>query len=314
MKLGPQIVILVSLAGLFAYCAYGTVTHSGIPAYLMALELSLTGWSEETLTMAVTFIVLCIPVTLAVVGILKLFPASMVWIDQPAGGRVGAPQPDLMRQLSKPVTNISWKVVGWVAASPLAVLAVLYPVLYLIDQHDQSEKIYPVDLSQGPAAVPKDAKFVRLTGVMARRYAVTYKSGTNGSEDTIELFTPIVENGWKPGSPSRYFVRYQTHAYGGPPSWPDVFRQRGAAQFTGKIVRSMPVFAESKFRSEGLKLDSQYVLIDWKDLPGEHIPHSDNANDAAIICVGLSALLAFFAMVAKWSVAMKVKAASRRRV
>ena len=40
----------------------------------------------------------------------------------------------------------------------------------------------------------------------------------------------------------------------------------GVTRISGRIGRGLPAYAESAFRSQGVKLDSTYTVIDWKDL------------------------------------------------
>jgi hypothetical protein len=246
--------ILYALAALI-YTVFGMVTHSGLNGYLMKLELDTFGAAEDHITALVVFFALFIPLAAITVIVEKLAP-SLIWNYAPTANQ----KPEPLDRLNRPLQHVSWKAVLVVTAIPLVIGAVLVPMFYFSDQQDQQEKVYAVDLTSGAEDLPKEAKFVELTGVMARSYAFTLKSTLNGSV-SYELFAPITGKGWTPADPVRYFVRHE-------------------------------------FRSNGLKLSSSYAVIDWRELPNHQVPSdSDNALMAGVFSGGI-AVIVFIVMAA----------------
>jgi len=286
-----QIVVIIWLLAVMVYCIYSSITESGLAAYVMELEMAVFGVAGTRITMLLTMFLLFVPASVAPTIVAKLFP-SQVWIDAntitPPNADV--PKPGLLERMNQPVQiqHISWKAVLWVTAIPVALAAILYPILNYSDKRDQQEKIYTIDLKAGAPDPPKQAKFVELTGLIARPYVVMFKK-TSGGSASYELFAPITGKGWTPADPVRFVVRDEVEASGGEAQWPDAFRQRNIAQFSGKITRSLPAYVERDFRSRGLRFDPAYTVIEWKDLPGNKVPSSEDAGDAAIICLGLGA-------------------------
>lgn len=227
-----------------------------------------------------------------------------------------APQPiQPVEPVSKPVWPYPWKTAWAALFLPIALGAVLYPIAKSSNERDRRATIYAVDLTSGSAAFPEDARFVRVTGVLARSFALTFKKHFPGPgsrtssyrDDLYEIFAPLTGVGWTPADPVRYFVRHEVEAYPHA-QWPGAFRVRGAAQFSGKLSPSLPWFAENHFRSQGLKLAPPYTVIEWKDLPVEP---SDPVG-AWIILTGLGALFFSVVLVSSWVFRRKMEALQKK--
>ena len=217
--------------------------------------------------------------------------------------------------VSKPVWPYPWKTAWAALFLPIALGAVLYPMVNSWNERDRRATIYAVDLTSGSSAFPEDARFVRVTGVLARSFALTFKKhftspGSRAStynDDLYEIFAPLTGVGWTPADPVRYFVRHEVEAYPRA-QWPGAFRVRGAAQFPGKLSHSLPSFAEHHFRSQGLKLAPPYTVIEWKDLP---VQPSDPVR-VWIILTGLGALLFSVVLVSSWVFRRKMEALQKK--
>jgi hypothetical protein len=85
---------------------YGAFTQSGLPAYIMQLELWLTGWSETKITILLTVFVLFMLLS----GILRIYgrlATSLSWVGGTDPNWVGpaVPDPNLMARLNRRPTN-----------------------------------------------------------------------------------------------------------------------------------------------------------------------------------------------------------------
>jgi hypothetical protein len=289
-----QIIWAVCFIVAVAYTVYSLATGSGLFGYLMALEMNLIGMAEETITAMLTFGVLVAPLW-AVTGIVAKIAPTQVWA---AANRLPPRSPGgstLLEKLNRPVDRISWKAVLGATAIPLLTGVVVFAVMYNSDQRDQQERIYPIDIRSAAADPPKNAKFVELTGLVARSYTLTFKHSNDSTASEYELFVPITEAGWTSTDPVRYFARasaYEASLGQGDVRWPDAFRQSSAAQFSGRISQSLPAYVETKYRSRGLKFGPSYLVIELMDFPDHKVPSSNNALLAAGICL-LIAVSAF---------------------
>ena len=295
-----QVIWAVYFIAALAYMAYGVATGSGLPAYLERLEMDIIGMAEDHITVVLTFglLIAALWVLTRITG--RLAP-SLVWAPPgaPNQSEAGLPTSSLLGKLNRPVQRVSWKAVFVITAIPLLIGAVISPVVYYSDQRNQHERIYPIDLTSGVADPPRNAKFVELTGLVARSYALSYKHSDSSTPSLYELFVPVTGEGWTPADPVRYFVTisaYEASLGKGDVEWPDAFRQGSAAHFSGKISRSLPSYVESRYRSKGLRLAPTYSVIEWDTFPDHKVSSSFDAKVAAGICL-VGAGIAFFAAV-----------------
>jgi hypothetical protein len=239
-------------------------TESGLGAYLFKLELDIIGAGEEVLTGLLTFGILLMPLW-AITRILGKLSPSLVWTPADIANR---PERSPAGRMNRPVRSLSWKAVLGFTAIPILVGAVLLPVIYYTEQRDRQEKVYAIDLTAGVADLPKGARFVELTGLMAQTYTLTFKSTFNSSTVSHELFAPIIGHEWTPADPVRYFVRAKSYDDpAGNVQWPRAYGKKDLAQFYGRINTSLPAYVEAEYRSKGLKLDPSYSVIAWEDRP-----------------------------------------------
>ena len=264
-----QIIWAIYCAAAFAYTMYSATTESGLDAYLIRLELDTFGAAEEALTAVLTLGVLVAPLW-AITRAVGRFAPSLVWAsaDDSNQSEAGLRERGLMDRMQRPVQSVSWTVVLVATAIPILVGAVLFPVIYYSGQRDRQETVYPIDLTSGIADLPKGARFADVKGRMEQSYRLAFKHTFNTATVSHELFAPITGGGWTPADPIRYFVRDVSYEDGrGRKEWPEEFRKKGIAQFSGKISRSLPAFVEREYQSKGLKLAASYSVIEWNHLP-----------------------------------------------
>jgi hypothetical protein len=299
-----QIIWIVGMAAALAYSIYSTVAESGLAAYIMQLELRIAGAAAMKITLLVTLFVLLAPLVAITAIVAKIAP-SQVWMGAESRNRSTlGPFERLNRPLQ--VQHISWKVVFVVTAVPLVVGAVVSPILHYLDQRDQQEKVYSIDLKWDVTPPPPGTRFVEVTGLMARSHALIFKRTLNGS-DSYEVFAPITNYRWTPADPVRYIVRQESPVSDGQAQWPEVFRERGVAQISGKISHSLPAFVASEFRSKGLKLGPSYTVIDWQELPDHRVPYSGDATVAAVICLIIAGWALLMMVVVKFMLPMVIR-------
>jgi hypothetical protein len=265
------------------YTLYSATTESGLDAYLLRLEMNIIGGAEEVLTALLAFGVLLAPLW-AITRVVEKLAPSLVWASADTHDQfeAGLAKPGLMGHLNRPVQTVSWKVVLVVTAIPILVGAVLFPVMHYSEQRDRQEKVHSIDLTSGLADLPKGAKFVDLTGLVDHSYVLTFKRTFNSSVVSQELFAPVTGNGWTPADPVLYFVRDVSYEDPqGKTHFPDAFRRKGAARFSGEISRSLPAYVESEFRSKGLKLGAAYSVIELKNLPDRQSTASSGEPELA---------------------------------
>jgi hypothetical protein len=292
-----QAMLLVYSLAAGAYAIYVSITESGLAGYMMQLQMATLGEAMFKLTMLLTIVALIMPL-LAIWAILEKLAPSLVWSY--ATGQ----EPGPIERMNAPLQSLSWRAVFIGAAIPIMIGAVLFAVLDYRGWRDQREKVYAVDLTSNTGNnLSRNARFVELTGLMARSYALMFKNGQSGSI-SYELFAPITGTAWTAGDPVLYFVHYEspmeytgaTAASADEVAWPDAFRHRGAARFSGRIGTSLPGFVERKFRSKGLSISPSYSVVEWQDLSNRRVPPSSSAIIAGGICFGVAVLT--FAMMA----------------
>ena len=276
------IVFVTAFAASIIYGIYAAITQTGLAGYVIKLQMDVLGHSEDSLTLGLTTVPLMMSI-LCLLGIGEKIAPAWVWVsgDRQRGY-------DLARMSQQPV-RITWKWVWIITALPIVAGLVLYGVWSYTDRQDSHRKIYSVRLTSDAPVLPKEAKFVEVSGVMARRYALQYKK-TENDNVTFQLYAPITAPGWTPNQPVRYVVRHDARqAFEGDVSWPRVFEQPGIAEFSGIVGGSLPAFVESRFRSKGVRLASSCFLIDWQDLPNHQIPSSFD-NETRILTLAIAAV------------------------
>jgi hypothetical protein len=191
------------------------------------------------------------------------------------------------------------------SAIPGLLGAVIAFAVYVFVQHDQQGQVYTLDLMSGAADLPKDAKFVDVAGVIAKRFVVSFKRV--GDDSAVhERYAPITESGWIPSNPVRYVVAVtarETSDY--EVNWPIDFRASGVTKISGRIGGSLSTIVESSLRSGGLTLAPSYSVINI-----ENPDHTSTfSREDALRFVGL----AVFVSVIAFGVLVTAKLAGRRQ-
>ena len=270
-----QVVYGIYFAITFAYTAYCTYYETGPVGYVMKMELDLFGSADMEW-----------PFMIVVFGWLLGFLASAAIVDKCVPSLVWIHR-DAPATLTYPVSPISWKAVLWISAIPGLIGGAIAPAVYLYAQHDLQAQTYPIDLMSGAADPPKDAKFVNVGGVIAKRFAVSFKRVGDGSV-VHELYAPITNGGWIPSHPVRYVVAVTaTETADYEVIWPIELRASGVTTISGRIGGSLSTIVESSLRSKGVNLAPLYSVI-----------HVENPNhtfsfswDDALVFAGVGALV-----------------------
>ena len=208
-------------------------------------------------------------------------------------------------QINRPSRPMSWKRILGISAIPILIAAVIAPGVYVLMHRDDQKMVYDLDLTSGAAAPPRNAKFVNVTGVIAKPYVMSLKSVS----DTAVVhwrYAPITEAGWTPRDPIRYVVAIaagETSDY--QVAWPVALQKSGVTRFSGSLGSSLSTIVESGFRSKGLKLADSYSVLSMRDLEDT----STFGWEDVLVLISLGAMLSLIA----FAVLVKVRFANSRQ-
>jgi hypothetical protein len=262
-----------------AYVIYASTTHSGLTGYAMKLQMDLFGSASENATFLLTWIGLTAMI-FPLLWVARLLAPSFFWENQDAARSF---QLAVLDGVNKPLVRISWKVILIVTALPILVCSLIAALSYYSNRQDRCAGVYHVDLA-ARAVMPRGTRLVEVTGEVARSYAVMYKK-TEDRTVTHELFVPLTSPRWNRRDEVGFVLHHETgESYDGQVNWPEPFLRRGLTHISGKIGRGLPAHVESAFRSKGIKLDSAYTVIDWKDL--QHLQQPFDLQDAIVPLAG----------------------------
>lgn len=279
--------IVLAFLGGFVYLIYGAETQTGLGGYLMAIEMNVFGSARPTDAVMMGMIL----------PLLVLW--AIAWVAQKLFGKDGPAVPSanagpaIAYVKTTPSAGLSWKAILIMGVLPLVAGAVIAPVLYWIDQHDQRQTVYAVDLTEPQSTLPKGAKFVEVKGLVARRYLTGYKErATQQADYDLQLFAPITAPGWTAADPVRLVlhrtalraVSARSSSTDIPEVLPDSFTQRGLVITPGKVSTALPVIIEQHFKAKGLTIAPSAVVVEWTELPNHQVPATNNYQVALIIC------------------------------
>jgi hypothetical protein len=249
-----------------AYIFYGLFTGSGlIRLYLKALYASgIFGWISPHSKLAL-LVVLVVPM---------LAFGAPVFLTAGAARRFAPPLAraiDSWGVTSRPQrTEVQpWRSIFKACGAVLLFFCLLAPLVFWYTESPQARKIHDIDTRNSQAGLPMDAKYVRLTGVVAQRFWIVSHSDSSHSES----IAPVVSEGWTPADPVRYFVVAKGEE-------PSSFRGRGLTRFSGEPAGAGEIAetyrsAIEHYKSKGLHIDPDLVVILSRDLPdGEYVPVS----------------------------------------
>jgi hypothetical protein len=142
------------------------------------------------------------------------------------------------------------------------------------EQRDLSAPVRQVDLDIQPSAPALHSGFIELAGWEDQRDAIGYSYTLIGKHKDIDIslgLVPVVEKGWTPASPIRYFARYHgsVNSYAGPPQ---------KQMETGQLTRHMPYYVLWQLRKRHLKIDPSYAVIDWRQIDNHHLIDTKERN------------------------------------
>ena len=244
----------------------------------MAIEIETLGYAGPTGTASLLSTLLIVPL-FAFIALLSKISPQLVNSGTKPRSRSG-------RELV-----FSWKRVLGISTIPLLATVVAAPILYFVAHQELGEPVYNLNLDDTNSSIPKEAKFIALTG-RAAPHVAAYREG-----DTDHVFTPITASGWTPADPVR-FIAYETVSLSDEDQQfavPDDFRPGGATRIEGRISRLLPVVIERKYKSRGLKIAPSCLVVDETGLPT-----ASDADVAAILTgvVGVAlTLLVLFTLI-----------------
>jgi hypothetical protein len=257
-----QILWVIWAISSLIYAAYASYTHSGLAGYAMKLEMDLFGSASENTMFLLTWMGLTLGL-LPLLWVGRLLGYSSFCEDREPSKSA---QSEVLDRMNRPLVRVPWKVVLIVTALPILVCSIIAGLSYYSDRQDRTSKIYHLDLASAATVLPKGTRLIEVNGEVARSYAAMYKK-IEDQTVTHELFAPLTSPGWTRRDRVSYVLHHETgETYDGKPNWPEPFLRRGVTRISGRIGRGLPAYAESAFRSKGVKLDSTYTVIDWKDL------------------------------------------------
>lgn len=270
-----------------AYVIYSFCTDSGPMQYIIPMLDRMTtgsvqsGGSARALIalLAVPVLVLCLP--LYFVYLLARRSAPDVAEAMASWAGPSRTRKDEVR---------SWKsILGHTGAVALA-FALISALVFWTTASLPARKIYDVNLNERPTHTSHASKYVRLTGVIPDGLRLAFKREGRGERGTI---APIVAENWTPANPISYLVITR-----GDDSAP--LSQHGRVRIPGEIHPGGDVarVAIQHYNSAGLKVDSNYEVVEWKDLPeGDYGPTD---YDFAGSAIGLGCIATFLTFVILW--------------
>lgn len=273
------IIVLYTLVAI-VYAIQGADAATGLPGYLLTLQLQLLGtasWKTAALFSMCCYI---IPLALASKLVATIAPEQTRKFWAASEAMRGEP----------PIYWLTWQFIFAVTGLMLLGTMVVSALLYFQVQQDQRALVYELDLDHGPVPPSRDAKFVSLTGHVARKFVSAYRQG-----DHVHFIAPVTDAGWSTGKPVRYFVHSTTYGSTEKPDLPDAFRE-AAASFRGKLGGRLPDFIQREYIAKGLRIDPSYSVIDWGDLPNTGTQSMDMVY-VALLTGGMVTGGAFFIMV-----------------
>lgn len=267
-----------------AYVSYSLATRSGLMRlWLICID---AGWMSVAVGSG-RGIVFFFVTTLAL--LLLVFPASSAarrfWpplaLAMDTWGRSQTPRSEVQ----------SWRSIFKVTGAIALFFGLVAPLIFWATQSEQARKIHEIDLRDPKAAVPMGANYVRLNGVVARRFWLVYGRKDGGNQGSI---APLVGERWTPAEPVRYFIFASGED-------PPPFRERGLVHISGepgRLVSDIERQAMERYRSAGLKIGHPYFMLESKELPkGGYAPVDyETLIDSAGLGI-VVVLAAFFAQV-----------------
>jgi len=233
------------------------VTQSGLLGYVEAMELEAVGVAPDWLTWCIGFVLLVLPLGAIEKAMEKLPPPAVSLAVKP--------------QLPNAPFPGSWKQVFRITSIPLLATAAASLLFLILGQLDLREKVYQLKLDDPAARLPRDAKFIQVTGLVARQYVVGYDNVLHptGGPDIItqHVFAPVAPYGWGPGDPVQVVVHAAKSVDGDKAELPSAFRQMGPVELLGEIHKSLPVTIQRQFAAKGLKIAPTCVVVNLKGLP-----------------------------------------------
>jgi len=181
----------------------------------------------------------------------------------------------------------SWKSIFKVTGAVALFFNVMAPLIFWTTQSAPARKIHEIDLIHTTAVLPIGAKYIRLTGVVARRFWLVYRN-EDGS-DPVSI-APVVGDGWSPADPVRFFVVADGEK-------PSPFEKKGPVRIAGEPARAPSDIerqAIERYRSKGLNIDHAFVILESKDLPSGGYAPIDYDFLTGLVAVGLFLPLVVF--------------------
>ena len=251
-RLWVQWIAIVYFGVSCVYATYSVSTQTGLGGYLMAIQMEKFGSAGFKATGALLILLLNVPL-MAFIAVLHKVAPELVNASQSRKHRSNFV-----------MSAVPWAKIFGIATIPLLVAAVVAPILYFLDHQELKETVYKLSLDGSDLSIPKDARFVRLTGQVAQQYAVGYRT-----DDTDHVFVPMTESTWTPTEPVR-FIAYTTVSLSSdsqPFELPFEFNQSGRIPINGKISKVLPVVIERKYIAQGLKVSPACLVVDETEFP-----------------------------------------------
>lgn len=157
-----------------------------------------------------------------------------------------------------------------------------YEIEGWFEQRDLTAPVNQVDLDMQKSAPALHDGFIELAGWEERRGAVDYSYVIYGKYHDQQVsirYVPVVEKGWTPNSPIRYFVRATGVAN-------DIPEPPAKGVETGELTGHLPFYISRQLRARHLKIDSSYSVIEWRQMD-EHHHLVDNHTRYWVLFVGL---------------------------
>jgi hypothetical protein len=274
--------VLTYCASAGIYVTFTVIMQTGLGGYALAIEMENFGASTPMPTGGVLWLLLCVPLFVFLVILKKIDPRLVTYRSNPNPSRNAG-------------FTISWKMVFGIAGVPFLATAMTASVLAFVGHQDLKATVYKVILDDANRTLPKEARFVELTGLAVRRYVAAYRE-----DDIDHVFAPMTGSAWTPEDAVQ-FVAYRTVSLSSSDQAFDLprdFTQRGPTTIRGKISKFLPVVIERTYKSKGLQIAPSCVVVDESGFPTAS-GADETAMLTGIVGTGFTVLVLFVLILLK---------------
>ena len=279
-------------AAAFGLAIWGSIQGTGLPGWLIALELEKLGTASVKLTMLLSVILYCLPLLGVMVFVEKVAPGQFQALQQSLKEVTPDLDPNAPPRDTRPIKT--WAGVGKLALVMIGITLVITGAVYLWNRKMESSDVRKFTTADLPAGKLPSWQRVELTGSIPRGFFAAFYEGHSN-----RVYLPVTAPGWAKDTPVQAFIHYQ--AYADPDdkiSLPAELAPLKTLTAKGTVGTAIPVYAERMLRGQGLQIAADPLIVDWDSK--ERVPEAfpETALIALVlggfittICVGVFGII-----------------------